>query len=90
VVCGHVYWINVFENRDQLLALLNTVMNLQVPLKAVNFLTDCFNAGLSIRTWQNRVIQSDRRLCVSSLRSYFEVIPSQQHRINTGTILKDY
>jgi hypothetical protein len=34
-----VDWIHLAENRDKLYALVNTVMNLRVLLKAGNFLT---------------------------------------------------
>jgi hypothetical protein len=34
-----VDWIDVVQNRDRLLALVNTVMNHQVPYGAGNFLT---------------------------------------------------
>jgi hypothetical protein len=34
-----VDWIHLAEDRDQWCALVNSVMNLEVPLKAGNFLT---------------------------------------------------
>ena len=39
VGCGDVDWIDLAEDRDRLLALVNSVMNLRVPQNAGNFLT---------------------------------------------------
>jgi len=37
--CEVVDWIHLVQNRDQLRALVNTVMNLRVPTLAGNFLS---------------------------------------------------
>ena len=39
VGCGGMDWIKLALDRDRWQALVDTVMNLQVPKKAVNFLT---------------------------------------------------
>ena len=39
VVCGSMDWIEVAEDRNMWGALVNAVMNLQVPQNAENFLT---------------------------------------------------
>jgi len=39
VGCGGINWIKLALDRDRWQALVDTVMNLQVPKKAVNFLT---------------------------------------------------
>jgi hypothetical protein len=36
---GTMYWIHLAQDRDRWQALLNAVMNLQVPQSARNFLT---------------------------------------------------
>jgi hypothetical protein len=38
--CEGVDWIHVVQDRDQWRAVVNTVMNLRVPYKAGNFLTE--------------------------------------------------
>jgi hypothetical protein len=40
-------WIDVSEDRDQWRALVNTVMNLRVPLNAGKFLSSCAIGGFS-------------------------------------------
>jgi hypothetical protein len=40
-----VEWIHLAQDGDQRLALLNTVMNLRVPLKAKNFLSSYATTG---------------------------------------------
>jgi hypothetical protein len=44
-----VDWINMAQDRDQWRALLNTVMNFQVPLNAENFLSGCTIGSFSRR-----------------------------------------
>jgi hypothetical protein len=42
-------WINLAQDREQWRALLNVLMNLQVPLNAWKFLRSCTNGGFSRR-----------------------------------------
>jgi hypothetical protein len=44
-----VDWIDMFQDRDQWRALVNTVMNLWVPLNAGIFLSGCTIGGFSKR-----------------------------------------
>jgi len=40
VEVNHVYWMHLTQDRDQWRAVVNTVMNLWVLLRAGNFLTE--------------------------------------------------
>jgi hypothetical protein len=44
-----MYWIDLAQDRDQWWALVNTVMNLQVPENAGKFLNSCAIGGFSGR-----------------------------------------
>jgi hypothetical protein len=45
-----VNWKNLAQDRDQRRALVNTELNLRVPLKAGNFLNNCATISFSRRT----------------------------------------
>jgi hypothetical protein len=49
-----MHWIKLAHVRDQWRALVNTVMNLQLPQNAANFLSSCTTGGFS-RTQLNEV-----------------------------------
>jgi hypothetical protein len=42
-------WIDLAQDRDRLRALVNTIMNLQVPLNAGKFLSSCTTCDFSKR-----------------------------------------
>jgi len=50
VVCGGVDWIDLAQDRNRWQALVNAVMNLQVPYSVGNFLTSCKPVSFSRRT----------------------------------------
>jgi hypothetical protein len=43
-------WIDLAQDRDQLKAVVNTVMNLRVPYNVGKFLRNCTTGGFSRRT----------------------------------------
>jgi len=47
---GNMGWIDLAEDRDRRRALVNAVMNLQVPYNVGNFLTSCKPVSFSSRT----------------------------------------
>jgi hypothetical protein len=52
---GGMDWIDLAQNRDQWKALVNTVMNLRVPLIAGKFLSGCTTGGFSRRAQLHEV-----------------------------------
>jgi hypothetical protein len=47
---GDMDWIDLAQDRDQWRALVNTVMNFQIPQNVVKFLSSGATGGLSRRT----------------------------------------
>jgi hypothetical protein len=52
---GGMHWIDLAEDRDQWRALVNTVMNLWVPLNAGKFFSSCPTGGFSTRAQLHEV-----------------------------------
>jgi hypothetical protein len=50
VECGGTDWIGLAQDRDRWQAIVNAVMNLQVPQNAGNILTSCKPVSFSRRT----------------------------------------
>jgi hypothetical protein len=46
---GGMNWINLAQDRNQWRALVNTIMNLRVPLNAGKFMSSCTTSGISRR-----------------------------------------
>ena len=55
VGCGYVDWIGLAQDRDRWRTLVCTVVNLQVPWNAGNFLTSCKPVSCSRRTLHHGV-----------------------------------
>jgi hypothetical protein len=55
-VMGDMDWIDLAQDRDRWRVLMNTAMNLQVPLNAGNFLTSCETVSFSRRTLVNKLL----------------------------------
>jgi hypothetical protein len=53
--CGGMDWINLAQDRDQWTVLVNTVMNIRVPLNAGKFLSGCIIGGFSKRAQLHEV-----------------------------------
>jgi hypothetical protein len=53
---GGTDWIDMAQDRDQLRALVNTVMNLRVPKNVGEFLSSCATGGFSRRAQLHGVI----------------------------------
>jgi hypothetical protein len=47
---GRMDWLDMAQDKDQWRALVNTVMNLRVPLNTGKLLNSCTTVGLSRRT----------------------------------------
>ena len=53
--CGFMDWIELAQNRDRGRALVNAVMNLQVPKHTRNSLASCIPVSFSRRTLLHEV-----------------------------------
>jgi hypothetical protein len=53
---GGMDWIDVAQDRDQWSALVNTAMNLRVPVNVGKFLSSCTTGGFSRRPQLHGVI----------------------------------
>jgi hypothetical protein len=56
LVWGGVEWVDPSQDRDQWRALMNTVMNVRVPLSFEKFLSNCTTSGLCMRAHLHDVI----------------------------------
>jgi hypothetical protein len=54
---GGMNWIGLVQDNSKWRALMNVVMNLQVPYNAGNFLSGCKTGGLSSSAQLHRVIR---------------------------------
>jgi hypothetical protein len=68
VGCGGIYWIDLAQDRDECRNLVNTVMNLRVPLNAENFLTSCKPVSFSRRTLLHGVSVAYLRTHVAAVK----------------------
>jgi hypothetical protein len=53
--CSSIDWIDLAQDREQWRALVNMVMNFQVPYNADKFLSSCKTGGFSKRAQLHKV-----------------------------------
>ena len=76
VGCGGIAWIDLALDRDRRRAFVNTVMNLQVPYSAGNFLSDLGRVSFSGRTLHRGVGYRDDMI----------IFDGRQDSINVATL----
>jgi hypothetical protein len=70
IIWGSMDWTDLAHDRDQWKAVVNTVINIWVPLNTVKFLTSCTTDGFSRRAQLHDV---------SYIRKYTEIMCYNSH-----------
>jgi hypothetical protein len=86
-----VHWIGLTQDRDKWRALLNTVMNLSVPMNAEEYLSGCttgsFSSGaqLHIVIRVGRYLHHEVNICTITQAIYSYMIPPRVNYIRSVT-----
>jgi hypothetical protein len=84
-------WIDLAQARDQLGALVNTVMNLQVPWNAGKFLSSCIVGGFSRRSQLHEWVINPRKVsCVNTYTAHSMYIKLADFQKATNIVTKPY